>query len=263
MKNNIEILQKIIDNCEKLYSINICVRDMIGVTFLIPELRVSLKNKNHSHDRCQAARNTSSGAESCIRNEYKCIEKCHRLKQGFSGFCPMGVFEYVQPVYYKNELICVIYAGSHSRLISGELMVQMEEGISLIYNIVLLILGKYENIIAECKKTSSNWIVNTITEYIICNYKNEITLASIAQLYHLNYNYLSKLFKKETGLNFVDYVTKLKIEEAKRMLIFTEKPITDITFELGYNDTAYFSRVFKKYTGYAPSVYKMNYGLLT
>lgn len=68
--------------------------------------------------------------------------------------------------------------------------------------------------------------------------------------------YLSRLFKKQTGVNFIDYLTKVRIDYAKKMLEESKGTIREIGFESGYPDPNYFSRLFKKRVGMTPSVYK-------
>jgi YesN/AraC family two-component response regulator len=68
--------------------------------------------------------------------------------------------------------------------------------------------------------------------------------------------YLSKIFKKETGVNFVTYLTERKIEIAKDMLANTDVPIINIALDLSYHEPNYFSKVFKKSTGMTPTEYR-------
>ena len=93
-------------------------------------------------------------------------------------------------------------------------------------------------------------------EYIKANFYNGITLNDVARHVNLNAYYLSKLFKKELGINFIDYVTSCKMEKAKEFLKDTDMPIINIAIELGYNGPNYFSKVFKKNFGITPSQYR-------
>lgn len=83
-----------------------------------------------------------------------------------------------------------------------------------------------------------------------------LALKDIAAQVHLNPSYLSQLFKRHTGKAFSDYVAEARLEEAKRLLSRTSLRISDISDRLGYADLAYFSSVFKKYTGLPPSEYR-------
>ena len=67
--------------------------------------------------------------------------------------------------------------------------------------------------------------------------------------------YLSKKFKEETGENIADFILKEKTEEAKRLLRYSDKPITAISSYLGFSSPSHFSRVFKAYVGSTPREY--------
>ena len=70
--------------------------------------------------------------------------------------------------------------------------------------------------------------------------------------------YLSKLFKEETGENFIDYLTAIRIKIAKDLLEKNELSVKEICFSIGYNDPNYFSRMFKINVGVTPTEYKDN-----
>ncbi len=99
-------------------------------------------------------------------------------------------------------------------------------------------------------------IINSAKFYISNNYMKDITLDMVATEMCVSTYYFSKLFKKEAGINFIDYLTKERIDNAKYLIRNTNKSIKQISGDVGYNDSNYFSRVFKKSTGYSPSAYK-------
>jgi two-component system response regulator YesN len=98
--------------------------------------------------------------------------------------------------------------------------------------------------------------VESAKKYIEVHYMKEITLEQAARQGNLSPYYFSKLFKQETGDTFIDYVTKLRIDKAKRMMTDPQLTLKEICFGVGYNDPAYFTRVFKKLTGSTPSEYR-------
>ncbi len=71
-------------------------------------------------------------------------------------------------------------------------------------------------------------------------------------------NHLSMIFSQETGLTFIEYLTKLRIAKAKKMLKSTNMRTSEIAFKVGYNDPHYFSNVFKKAVGCAPTNFREN-----
>ncbi|KGM99687.1 AraC family transcriptional regulator [Clostridium botulinum] len=95
-----------------------------------------------------------------------------------------------------------------------------------------------------------------VFEYIEKNYRDKITLEEAANMCNLNKYYFSKLFKKSTSIKFVDYITLYKIERAKEILKNTDECIINIAIELGYDESGYFSKVFKKIVGVTPSTYR-------
>lgn len=93
-------------------------------------------------------------------------------------------------------------------------------------------------------------------EYIDDNIQENITLDKISFVCNLSQCYFSKLFKKETGLNFVAYLNEKKVIKAKQLLINTDKPINNIAIDLGFEDCGYFIRIFKKIEGMTPKKYR-------
>lgn len=93
-------------------------------------------------------------------------------------------------------------------------------------------------------------------EYIDDNIDKNITLDKISFVCNLSQCYFSKLFKKETGVNFISYLNIKKISKAKQLLINTEDPINNIAINLGFEDCGYFIRIFKKQEGITPKKYR-------
>lgn len=100
-------------------------------------------------------------------------------------------------------------------------------------------------------------ILKCAIDYIENHYFQEISLNAVAEHVHLNPQYFSRYFKKETGMNFTTYVSKLRIEKAKTFLRQTDKPIYRIAVDLGFSDAAYFTKVFNKFENQTPYQYKM------
>lgn len=98
--------------------------------------------------------------------------------------------------------------------------------------------------------------VEQVLHYIRVTSPGDVTLADAAKYVHMNPSYLSQLFKQEMKTNFVDYVTNLRITEAKRLLTGTSLRISEVACRLGYNDIAYFSNMFRKLVGISPSEYR-------
>ena len=106
------------------------------------------------------------------------------------------------------------------------------------------------------KKMKACEIIVRAKEYISDNYNKDISLDSVSKYVDKSPYYFSKLFKDETGENFIDYLTNIRIEKAKHMLSDKEISIKEICIDVGYSDPNYFSRTFKKCIGITPSEYR-------
>ena len=95
--------------------------------------------------------------------------------------------------------------------------------------------------------------------YIQQHYRESLRLEDVSSAVGFNATYFSTLFKKETGQNFMDYLTELRINKSKELLCGDALPIQDVAEMVGYRDLKYFSRLFKKTTGVSPSDYKKLY----
>ena len=96
-------------------------------------------------------------------------------------------------------------------------------------------------------------IVFSVLEYLKCNFKNRFTGYEIEASLHMNFDYLNRIFKKETGYTIMHYTNLYRINEAKNMLRSGVYNVYQTAAELGFANEFYFSRVFKKYEGISPS----------
>ena len=93
-------------------------------------------------------------------------------------------------------------------------------------------------------------------DYIHDNLHSRITVEELAELVDLNPSYLSRLFKKETGVSVSEYIQQLKIDAAQNMLLYSDFTPARISSILAFPDQSYFTQVFKKYTGLTPRKYQ-------
>ena len=106
------------------------------------------------------------------------------------------------------------------------------------------------------RNQSSRSVIEKVRSYINENISRDISLQSMSQMIFMNPTYLSELFKKETGENFIEYVTKCRLNMAKSLLLNTTLKMEEISSRIGYDKLEYFYRVFKKYEGVTPKEFR-------
>jgi AraC-like DNA-binding protein len=99
-------------------------------------------------------------------------------------------------------------------------------------------------------------VIRRAKEYIHQHQGEEITLSSVAKAANTSVFYFCKLFKKATGLNFTDYVSRVRIEKAKNLLLNPNLRISEIAYEVGFQSLTHFNRVFKRVIGQSPTEYR-------
>ena len=126
-----------------------------------------------------------------------------------------------------------------------------------IYNMNLYlqyIIHLTENYLKE--QSSDKSIAKSIQDYIDQHYSEDISRNILTDIFYLDPDYASKLFKKELGISFKNYLIQKRIEIAKNLLANTDLPINTIADNVGYGNYSYFTRIFKKVIGVTPIEYR-------
>lgn len=111
-------------------------------------------------------------------------------------------------------------------------------------------------IVETIKEQSTRSEVQSAYRYVARHIDQRITLDEIANHLHLNASYFSRLFKKETGETFIEYVTRIKMDRAKELLDQTTFSVGEICGMLGYDNHSYFIKTFKAAVGMTPAEYR-------
>lgn len=112
------------------------------------------------------------------------------------------------------------------------------------------------NHVAMKHQEKTNSVIEKAKEYIEEHFSGDLSLDNLAKEMGISPYYFSKLFKESEGVNYIDYLTGLRIGYAKEQLGGSDKSIKEICHESGYGDPNYFSRIFKKWTGVTPTEYR-------
>lgn len=170
----------------------------------------------------------------------------------------------------RNKIVEALVLASHASRIDG-----MDELDYLDYtchiNALIELSGdalvewafqKFVDITGYVKKHNpidySNKIVQATKEYLEAHYTEEISLEDAAKSVNISPQYFSKLIKKNTGFNFIDWLSMLRVTKAKELLTNSNLTVKEVCFMVGYKDPNYFSRIFKKKMGMTPSEYIKN-----
>lgn len=167
-------------------------------------------------------------------------------------------------IKFQQDIMQVIYTllrqhGIQSHLLFGDsqsaaLMHQAVESISKMRTWMHESIGRTSAYIREMKKSQS--VVSKVQAFIRLNIDKDLSLEEIANQVYLNPSYLTRMFKRETGMGISDFVISERLSEACELLKKTNMNVSTIASRLGYNNFSYFARAFKKQTGMTPLDYR-------
>lgn len=103
---------------------------------------------------------------------------------------------------------------------------------------------------------ANNRLVSAAIEFVENNYNKNIGLGDAAEYVHTTLNHLSTLFRESTGMNFLYYLNAYRINEADKLLKYSHLKVGKIAVLIGFSSSSYFTKIFKKYTGIKPSLYR-------
>ena len=180
----------------------------------------------------------------------------------------MNGIDFLRNLREKGSDALVIFISGHSRFEFAQSAVNLGALGYLLkpvdYEAFSLLIKKAEDILAAPKIQAVELpaeedyyaaLLKEIKAYIASHYAEDISLESIAREFHFHPAYLSKLFNTHAKCSIVDYLTNLRMEKAKELLLDIRYSISDVAGFTGYQNAKYFGRVFKKNVGVTPSKY--------
>lgn len=127
-------------------------------------------------------------------------------------------------------------------------------------NYVLQLIDFTMHQLENYNNTKGNKLIHTIIQYMEEHLQDStLGLKKVSEIYYINPSYLSRTFKEVMGINFIDYLSNLRLEKSKKLLTGTELRIYEIAESVGITDPNYFSKFFKKNTSLSPAQYKEKY----
>lgn len=265
--------------CEK-NSIHICIHDISGI-LQKDNMKIDSYFKRHSKPFCDMAKSSEKGYRTCI----ECKDASNRKAasgENFERECPYGIYEIVRPVIIDEKVRCIIYLGNLTK--DTELLRKtaakrcekngisdkdIEKYLDTIektddeqYFVRLseflrdFIINIYSEDSGEkSEKPEYHWCVSQVCEYASRNYRQNMTLARLSDLYFINEKYLGRIFKRQVGKTFHEYLTDIRLEKAVALLL-EGKPVNFVANECGFQNVTYFNRSFRKKFLISPTEYK-------
>jgi len=171
------------------------------------------------------------------KNRYGALQVEQALTQFFAKVLSYGKGDFFD--YTKPLTDALLYANS-----MGELLAE-------VWNIIVKMLD-----LPPSTRQSTSDIFALIDEYVMEYYMESLSLQKVCSRFNISQPHLSKLFRKHKNMTFTDYLTMLRMEEAKKLIDENGNiKLKDVAHLVGYSDSLYFSKVFKVYTGCTPSQY--------
>jgi len=179
------------------------------------------------------------------------IELTKKIKKIMPNVLVILLTNYAEFSYAKQAISCGVY----EYLVKSD--IRQKELNELLSNIYQNIQNN-NNVISENQKhiedkeNKYSKSIEKAMEYIELNYKEPISLSNISKYVYLSPEYFSRLFKEEVGENFSTYLTIYRMKKAEYLIKNTDMKISQISNEVGYTNSGYFSKTYKKYKGISP-----------
>lgn len=128
-----------------------------------------------------------------------------------------------------------------------------------LFNYLIRVITVSYDEAAKQKRHDQNRPIRVVKQYISEHYAESLTLEKVSAVAGLSPAYLSTVFKSDTGMTFLEYLSKVRMDMAKQLLKNTSYTVADICEKVGYSDVRYFTKSFKKYSGLKPNEYRKLY----
>ncbi|NLD51067.1 MAG: response regulator [Clostridiaceae bacterium] len=177
--------------------------------------------------------------------------------------CYTGI-QYVQEISYRIYYLITDEISKITNTKNSEPFLSRPECIESLYFVSFrewkkmlcsLITEGFEFIERNIRRVNPG-ISKAVIEYVHMHYMKQISLKQVADLFFTNSAYLGRVFQKSTGVSFKEYVNKIRISEAKKLLVQTDKLIYEIASQVGFTESSYFTAKFTQEVGKSPTEYR-------
>ncbi|GMQ61580.1 AraC family transcriptional regulator [Vallitalea maricola] len=159
-------------------------------------------------------------------------------------------------VFQSTDELIDLFMGAYNEFINKKIGYEIFIKGYIYQMIAILIRNDNIRLFQPTIKENELIEINPLLKYIELHYKENITLEEAASMVNKSYYHFSRFFKKATGRNYKEYIDFVRVCEAEKLLLSKDMNISQIAYEVGYNNVSSFNRVYKRIRGYSPSKIK-------
>jgi AraC-like DNA-binding protein/ligand-binding sensor protein len=244
--------------------------------------------KRKENPFCALVASKSRTCAGCLQMQEKLCQKSAESSESSSAMeCTYGLCEVALPVRLGNEIIGYLQTGqvmrhkpthkqfqAAARQLEEQGLVMEREALEKAYfgtpvvtqkkldsmTHLLSVLADYlslkGNQIALQQANAEPPVITKAKQYIEEHHADDLSLGEVAKAVHTSSFYFCKLFKRATGFNFTVFVSRLRVEKSKNLLLNPNLRVSEIAYEVGFQSLTHFNRIFKKITGQSPTEYR-------
>lgn len=287
MENDIFSLEEMIRLLCQGTQIHVCIYDIAGVLGM-KELQLPSAFRVHATRFCDLAKSSTLGNSLCMRCKARANKAALQKKCLYAGYCPYGLYEIAKPVVMDGEVVCVIYLGN--------LMPDREEAVCRMQNACSVTGTDARSLLQELDHAQTVWDISAcerialaldsyirlllnrtdwlkqkkadpgcrrkareVAEYITANFSQDLSLKQLADLYFVNEKYLGKVFQSEMGETMRQYLNRIRLTNAARLLRNSDLSVLNIAMDCGFQNIPYFNRMFMGRYQMTPLQYRRKY----
>lgn len=230
---------------------------------------------------CRIIKSSPEGNHRCFMSDKKLCTESAACGKPVTHYCHAGLLDTAVPIKFKNTIICYMIFGQVSDKLDGAIQLHLQEisnEIQVDYEQLLsayILLDTYDkdkiSAASGILKMATNYLwmpeyieigCNTtaaqIDEYIHLHIEENISVQRLCDVFSISKNKLYEISNRWFEMPIGNYIATTRIKEAKRLLITTELPVSQIGLLVGINDYNYFTKFFKSHTGMSPLKYRKN-----
>lgn len=252
------------------------LHDVTGLTLQVPELKLKPDQLVHHGSFCRFAKLRGRNIR-CSQNKARSIFIASQRNKPVWGCCPFGIWDMAFPLKNQGRLVAVLYLGYflgqhelspvEGKTFTGtqpppitpaKIRALRSAGELLIAN-ATLILEQWVRAGGDLNEPRSDSFYRGATErFIAANYTEHVSLGNFAAQLQVHPHYLGKMILRSCGENFARLLRRRRIEQARLLLRVTTSRVTAIAYETGFQDSNYFSTIFRREVGCCPLAYRRN-----